>query len=303
MLHTPVLLNEVINLLNIKKNGTYVDCTAGRGGHSEAILAKLSNNGKLICLDMDEEAIKFLNEKFKKYKNVLIVKENFKNLWKVLQTLKIGKVDGILADLGVSSPMFDDIKRGFSYHNDALLDMRMDQTQALDAKYVINNYSKSELIRVFKNYGEAKDCNKVANKILEVRKQHSIVSTRELVEIIKSCTNSYKTEKHPAKVYFQALRIEVNGELDNLKQLLSSLDNLLSKNGVCLIITFHSLEDRIVKEFFSNLTSSSLPKEIPLNVKPNYGLLVKKPVIASQKELEINKRAHSAKLRGVIKYV
>jgi 16S rRNA (cytosine1402-N4)-methyltransferase len=184
--HIPVLLKEAIELLDINKNGIYVDCTAGRGGHSQAILDKLSNSGVLICIDTDEQAISYLKEKFNNYKNVHVVKANFSQITQVLKNLNINQIDGILADLGVSSPMFDDQTRGFSYHNDNKLDMRMDQSQKIDAEYVINNYSQNDLIRIFKQYGEINNPIGVVKNIIKARDENKIVSTGQLVDIIKA---------------------------------------------------------------------------------------------------------------------
>ncbi|MDR2636254.1 MAG: 16S rRNA (cytosine(1402)-N(4))-methyltransferase RsmH [Mycoplasmataceae bacterium] len=303
--HIPVLLNETIDLLNIKSNGVYLDCTSGRGGHSEAILNKLSSKGRLICLDIDDDAIKFLKAKFKNKTNVEVHKCNFKDIVELLNSLNLNGVDGVIADIGVSSPMFDNVERGFSYHNNANLDMRMDQTQKITAQYVINNYTLGQLINVFKTYGEAHDAICVSKKITQTRKDHPIITTNELVEIIKSSISKKNLSliKHPAKQYFQALRIEVNDELNNLERLINSLPLILKKNGVCAIISFHSLEDRIVKDGFIKLTNNNLPKEIPIIAKPLFSLLNKKPITASISELDSNKRARSAKLRGIIKNV
>ncbi|GHU52713.1 ribosomal RNA small subunit methyltransferase H [Bacilli bacterium] len=302
--HQPVLLKESIELLNIKPNGIYVDGTAGRGGHSQAILDKLNLNGKLICIDTDQDAIDSLEKKFRNKNNVIIVKGNFTEIDEIVKTNKINKVDGILLDIGVSSPMFDDILRGFSYHNSSKLDMRMDQTQKLDAHYIVNNYSIEQLINVFKKYGEIANPYNVAKKIIEQRIIKPINATDELVNIIKTSIPSkilFK-EKHPAKQYFQALRIEVNDELNNLQKVIDHSANILNANGVLAIISFHSLEDRIVKQKFLNLTSINVPKEIPIsNITTQFSLLTKKPITASDNELLDNLRSRSAKLRAVIK--
>jgi 16S rRNA (cytosine1402-N4)-methyltransferase len=301
--HIPVLLKESISLLNVKSNGIYVDCTAGRGGHSSEILKTLKT-GKLICLDKDIEAIEFLQKKFKGNKNVICVHADFANIDKVLEELNIPSVNGILADIGVSSPMFDNIERGFSYHNDSQLDMRMDQTQKLDAKFVLNNYDAKQLNLMFKRYGEIANPAKAVGKILDARKNGPIISTKQLVEIIKSSL-SYKElakEKHPAKQYFQAIRIEVNNELNNLEKFLNTIPKLLASKGVCAIISFHSLEDRIIKNAFTQLTSNTIPKEVPIiESNAQFRLLTKKPILPSSEELKNNYRAHSAKLRGVEK--
>jgi 16S rRNA (cytosine1402-N4)-methyltransferase len=304
-LHIPVLLVESIKLLDIKPDGIYIDCTGGRGGHSSAILANLSNKGKLICLDIDDEAIEFLKAKFKKNKNVEIHKSNFRDIKQLLKSLDISGVDGLIADVGVSSPMFDNVERGFTYHNNTRLDMRMDQSQHLDAEYIINHYTASQLIKVFRTYGEINNCQRVVNKLVQIRKEHKISTTAELVEIIKSVLSKQElmNSKHPAKLYFQALRIETNDELNSLEKLVDDLPFILKKNGRAVIISFHSLEDRIIKDGFNQLANVNLPKEIPLIEKPKFSLLNNKPIIASQEELSNNKRAHSAKLRGIIKNV
>ncbi|MDR3249470.1 MAG: 16S rRNA (cytosine(1402)-N(4))-methyltransferase RsmH [Mycoplasmataceae bacterium] len=304
-LHAPVLLRETMNLMNIKADGVYVDSTAGRGGHSQAIINFLSKKGLLLCIDTDNEAISYLHNKFTGLNNVKIIKGNFANISMILKTLNIKKVDGILADLGVSSPMFDDTTRGFSYHNDGVLDMRMDQNQTKTASDVINNYSKHELISMFKKYGDVNHPNIVVDKIINERKTHVISSTSELVKIIKSVLPKKELTKlkHPAKVYFQALRIEVNDEINKLKDFLNQVPNLLNKGGKLLIISFHSLEDKIVKDYFNLLISSNIPKEVPLIFKPDFTLLNKKPIVPAEQEILSNFRSRSAKLRGVMKNV
>jgi 16S rRNA (cytosine1402-N4)-methyltransferase len=250
-LHTPVLLNETIQMLNINKNGVYVDCTGGRGGHSEVILQNLEK-GQLICIDTDIDAINFLRQKFKNAKQIIIVHGKFSNIDTILKQINVAKVDGILLDLGVSSPMFDDPSRGFSYHHDGQLDMRMNQQQELNAQYVINNYNEKELAKIFKTYGEIANPHYVVKKIIETRKIKPIATTIELVEIIKSCVSfkDLKKIQHPARKYFQALRIYVNNEISELEILLEKAPNLLNKKGTLVVITFHSIEDRIVKHTF-----------------------------------------------------
>ncbi len=301
-LHNPVLLNEAIKMLNIKPNGIYVDCTCGRGGHTNKILSCLNSEGKIICLDMDSDAFKYLSNEFKDKKNVILVNRNFKDIKAVLNSLDINKVDGIIADLGVSSPMFDDANRGFSYHFDARLDMRMDQNDQLDAYMVINNYEPKELTRVFRTYGEVNNPRNVVNAIVNERKLKPIETTGQLVDIIKNNVNKkdlFKS-KHPARVYFQALRIEVNHELDNLKQLLTDSVEFLNKDGRMVIITFHSLEDRIVKQFFNDIIVTHIPKEVPImNSNTNYELLTRKPIVPTENEIANNNRARSAKLRAI----
>ncbi len=301
-LHNPVLLNEAIKVLNIKPNGIYVDCTCGRGGHTNKILSCLNSQGKIICLDMDSDAFKYLSNEFKDKKNVILVNRNFKDIKTILNSLDINKVDGIIADLGVSSPMFDDANRGFSYHFDARLDMRMDQNDELDAYMVINSYEPKELTRVFRTYGEVNNPRNVVNAIVNQRKLKPIETTGQLVDIIKNNVNKkdlFKS-KHPARVYFQALRIEVNHELDNLKQLLADSVEFLNKDGRLVIITFHSLEDRIVKQFFNDIIVTHIPKEVPImNSNTDYELLTRKPIVPTENEIANNNRARSAKLRAI----
>ncbi len=301
-LHSPVLLNEAINYLNIKPNGIYVDCTCGRGGHTSKILSCLNNQGKIICLDVDKEAVSYLSNKFKDNKNVIIINDNFKNIANILDSLNISNVDGIIADLGVSSPMFDEASRGFSYHQNARLDMRMDLSNKLDAYTIVNTYDAKDLIRVFKGYGEIRNPKPVVNAIVTTRKISPIESTNQLVDLIKN--NVSKKElfksKHPARLYFQALRIETNHELDNLKTLLANSIKYLANDGRLVIITFHSLEDRIVKQFFNDIIVTHIPKEIPImNTSTDYELLTRKPIYPSQEEIELNNRARSAKLRVI----
>ncbi|MDR2568112.1 MAG: 16S rRNA (cytosine(1402)-N(4))-methyltransferase RsmH [Mycoplasmataceae bacterium] len=303
-LHKPVLLKESIKLLDINPTGIYVDATAGRGGHSAEILKHLTT-GRLICIDTDNEAVIFLKEKFIDNKNVTIVRGNFKDIKNILYKLGVNKIDGLLLDLGVSSPQLDNLERGFSYHQKSMLDMRMDNTQELDAKYIVNNYSGAELFRIFKEYGEVANPKKVISLILDKRKAgEAITDTNELVKIIKegSTFKELNSEKHPARKYFQAIRIEVNKELDNLKNVLTSLPEIMNKNGTVVIITFHSLEDRIVKNEFATLCTSEVPNYVPtVNSPAAFVSITKKPVLPSAKEVETNKRSRSAKIRGVKK--
>ena len=302
-IHTPVLLEQTIRTLNINPDGIYVDATAGFGGHCQAILDKLSNKGKLICIDQDKTAIKHLQHKFASKVNVKVFHNNFINIQNVFSKNNINKVNGILADLGVSSLMLDDPKRGFSYHEDGMLDMRMNQEQELDAYQVVNNYSLKQLTDIFRKYGEAKEAYNVALEIINTRSTKPIKTTLELVDVIKSAV-SKKTifkHKHPARIYFQAIRIEVNNELHVLETFIKEATKFLNVNGILAIITFHSLEDRIVKNAFNKLTTSSLPKEIPIQNDPNvkFELVNKKPITATVDEIKANKRSHSAKLRAI----
>ena len=299
--HIPVLLNECLDLLNIKENGIYVDGTLGRAGHSIEISKRL-NNGKLYCFDLDNEAIKQSQEIFKGQKNVFFIHDNFANMNKY-----VDKVDGILLDLGVSSPQFDDSSRGFSYRYDSPLDMRMNLESALSAKDVVNKYSEEELYRIIKDYGEEKFAKNIARNICKAREIKDIETTFELVDIIKkSLPNKVLNKKgHPAKQTFQAIRIEVNNELASINKFLETFDDILNIDGRVVIITFHSLEDRLVKNKFKELSSIkddlNIPKRPEEIEKARYELLNRKVIIASKQELEVNNRAKSAKVRGVRK--
>lgn len=300
MEHQPILLNEVIEALGIKPNGIYVDCTFGRGGHSQAIL-KLLPKGRLIVLDQDQQAIHTAHLLQVAYPQITVVKTNFKHLKSVLKELDIQAVDGILMDLGVSSPQFDDPSRGFSYRFDAMLDMRMDQTQSLNAQDVVNNYKFEELVRIFRLYGEEAFAKQIARKIEAYRQNKRIESTLELVSIIKSALPSAVLSKkgHPAKQVFQALRIEVNAELDVLASSLEAAIQSLREDGRLAVITFHSLEDRMVKQSFIAHSRIDTPAHLPIIHLPqaDYSVLYSKAILPSEKELEENSRARSAKLR------
>lgn len=304
--HIPVLLNEVINGLNIKPNGIYVDLTLGRGGHSEEILKRLTT-GMLIGVDQDEEAIKETSSRLAQYNNKLkIVKSNFVRIDEILSELQINAVDGILMDLGVSSPQFDDGDRGFSYRFDSELDMRMDQkNNPLTAKRIINEYSLNELTRVFREYGEEKFSYQIAKNIVKEREIKEINTTSELVDIIKRSKPSKELKKvgHPAKQVFQALRIEVNDELNVLNKTLSKAVKLLNSGGRLAVISFHSGEDRIVKELFKSLTVIEGNRfDIPVtNENVDYQLVNRKVIIPSEEELSINHRSASSKLRIIEK--
>lgn len=300
IMHKSVLLKEAVDSLCIKDNGIYVDCTLGYGGHSEEILKRVKK-GKLFAFDQDENAINYCCNKFKDYNNIEIIKSNFVNLRKELSKRGIEKIDGILFDLGVSSPQLDDGSRGFSFHKDAVLDMRMDVSSKLSAKEVVNNYSKEDLIRIFREYGEEKYAVSIANKIVEYRESKQIESTLELVDIIKTGV-PYKVmrEGHPARKVFQAIRIEVNKELDVLKIALEDSIDMLNKDGIISVITFHSLEDRIVKKTFKkysevNSELKSLPV-IPDEFLPKLKIVYDK-IIPTDEELLENNRARSSKLR------
>lgn len=300
--HIPVLYNECIENLVLDKNGIYLDCTLGGGGHSEGILKSLEN-GKLISIDQDEQAIKFATKRLEKYKNKwLCFKNNFENLDMVLYIAGYDKIDGILMDIGVSSTQLDDPERGFSYRFDTKLDMRMNRSNSLSAYEVVNNYPEEELTRILFEYGEERFAKKIARLICEERKIKNIETTGELVNIIKRAYPE-RAQKHPAKKTFQAIRIEVNKELEVLEKAIEKAVNSLKKGGRLGIITFHSLEDRIVKNKFKELsTACKCPPELPICVcggKAKVKIITKKPIIPNEKEVDFNNRAHSSKLRIV----
>lgn len=297
-MHISVLLNESIESLNIKGNRKYIDATLGYAGHSSEILRRLEKEGFLFAFDQDEEAVKFSTEKLNKINsNFKIFHTNFKNMKEYIDE----KVDGILFDLGVSSPQLDETERGFSYHNDAPLDMRMDKRQKLTAYDVVNNYDLEKLIKIFYEYGEEKYSRNIAREII---KNRPINTTLELAEIIKSSVpEKYRNSAHPARKVFQAIRIEVNQELEILEQTLLDAFSLLNSGGRISVITFHSLEDRIVKNVFKKLTEEDeVSKKLP-TTKTNQKakLITKKPIIPSEEELEKNRRSRSAKLRVIEK--
>ena len=299
--HIPVLLNETIQGLNINPSGTYVDLTVGRGGHSSEILARLKD-GRLICVDQDEEAIVASTARLSKISNKFeMVRANFSELETILANLGIKEVDGILMDLGVSSPQFDKGERGFSYKEDARLDMRMDQRQDLTAYQIINNYSLEDLTKIFQIYGEEKYSYSIAKNIIKAREAKPIETTLELVEIIKRSKPMKELKKvgHPAKQVFQALRIAVNDELNVLEKALTAALKHLKPGGRLAVITFHSGEDRIVKNIFKEAAvevGNRIDGPIPTQEK-DYILINHKPITASESELERNHRSASAKLR------
>lgn len=303
--HIPVLLKEVIASLNIRSDGTYLDLTLGRGGHSEEILKRLSSKGLLIGVDQDETAIKESEERLSKLegKNFKIVRDNFVNVKTILEELNISQVDGILMDLGVSSPQFDVIERGFTYRYDAPLDMRMDQRNKLTAKDIVNKYSLNELTKIFQDYGDEKYAYSIAKNIVKYRENKEIETTFELVDIIKKSKPSKELKKvgHPAKQVFQALRIAVNDELNVLKETLAVVTSLLAPKGRLAVITFHSGEDKIVKQIFKDLTVVEGNRyDLPIKQKePDFLQVNHKVITASPEELEINHRSQSAKLRVI----
>lgn len=303
MKHYSVMLNEVIDSLTIKPDGVYVDATLGYGGMSKCILEKLNNDGLLIAIDQDEQAREYSDGLLKKVaSNYKIVADNFRNLSVILGDLGIEKIDGIIFDLGFSSPQIDDNSRGFSFMSDAPLDMRMNLSSKLSAKDVVNNYSEKELIEIFFNYGEEKTARSIAKKIVECRKNKQICTTLELVEIIKSAVGAnYFFKNHPERKIFQAIRIIVNSELEVLKEALPVAIERLNVGGRICVISFHSLEDRIVKQIFKEYSDvpeifKGLP-DIPKEYRPKIKIVNKKPIMASEKEISENNRSHSAKLR------
>ncbi len=305
--HYSVLKNEAIEALNIKENGIYVDCTAGGGGHSLEILKRLSPEGRLFCIDRDDAALKACAERLKDYEGrFCTIKSNFSDVGEVLKNEGIGRIDGALLDLGVSSYQLDTAERGFSYMKDAPLDMRMDQSQSFSAYDVVNGYGEGELRRVLYHWGEEQFAPRIARAIVQKREKEPIGTTLELAEIIKGAVplKARATGHHPAKKSFQAIRIEVNKELDIIEPTLRILVSLLQKGGRIAVITFHSLEDRITKQTFASLAKGcTCPPDFPVCVcgkKPQIRLLDKgtKP---GEKELEENPRSRSARLRSAEK--
>ena len=306
--HYSVLLKETIEMLSPKEDGVYVDLTLGRGGTSSAILERIPK-GHLFAFDRDEEAIEESKGRLLAIgSNFTIVHSNFASFKDELLSLGVRKIDGITADLGVSSPQFDEGERGFSYKVDAPLDMRMDKRESKSAKTIVNTYSFEELARIFRLYGEDQDAGRVASAIVKEREKKPSETTGELVDIIKRAKpmKSLLKKGHPAKQIFQALRIETNGELDALKAFLEDFPSLLNDGGRAVVITFHSLEDRLVKESFRRLSSlegsRNGPDLYPSEIKQApFKDLTRKPITPSEKELLENNRSHSAKLRAVEK--
>lgn len=302
--HISVLLDETIDGLDIKPDGIYVDGTLGGGGHSYEILKRLSPKGRLIGIDQDGEALKAAGERLKEFENqITLVRSNYCEIDKVLKELNVEKVDGILLDIGVSSYQLDNLERGFSYKSDAPLDMRMDTRQELTAADVVNTYSENELFKIIKDYGEDKFAKNIAKHIVLARKEKPLETTKELSEVIKRAIPMKVQAKggHPAKKTFQAIRIEVNQELTVLKESIDKMIDLLKPNGRICIITFHSLEDRIVKrKFRENENPCTCPPNFPVCVcgkKSKGKVITRKPIIPSEDEIEENKRAKSSKLR------
>lgn len=296
MKHKSVLLNEVIEYLNLKQGGKYIDATVGYGGHSSCILKKIGKEGVLFAFDQDDEAIAYSTKRLSEIgDNFTIFKSNFVNMKKYVNE----KVDGILFDLGVSSPQLDDGDRGFSFHKDAVLDMRMDKSNPLDAKKVVNEYSYNDLVRIFYKFGEEKYSKSIASAIIKTR---PINTTLELAEVIKSSVPiSYRNKSHPARKVFQAIRIEVNHELDILESSLNDAFDLLNVGGRLVVITFHSLEDKIVSNVFKKLCSDDESTKklpfVPEELKAKAKMIVK--LTPSEKEIDENNRSRSSKLRVI----
>ncbi|SFB18870.1 16S rRNA (cytosine1402-N4)-methyltransferase [Lentibacillus halodurans] len=302
--HYSVLEEEVLKGLSINQDGTYIDCTVGGGGHAERIVSRLSEKGLLIAFDQDLEALEAASDRLQPYKDrILLIHANFRELEEQLASHQIGHVDGILFDLGVSSPQLDRGKRGFSYQHDAQLDMRMNQNQQLSAYEIINEWTYNHLVNIFFSYGEEKFSKQIARKIETVRQEKPIETTHELAEIIKDAIPAPARRKggHPAKRIFQALRIAVNDELAAFNDALHQAARSIGVNGRIAVITFHSLEDRLCKQAFKKWTT---PKPVPRNLpvipeghQPPFTLVNKKPIVPGEDELDKNRRSRSAKLR------
>ncbi len=303
--HISVLLHESIENLAIRSDGIYVDGTLGRGGHSREIVQRLNRQGHLYCFDKDEKALQESSERLAEWQDqITMIHSDFCQMKERLAALNVFQVDGVLLDLGVSSPQFDETERGFSYRFDSRLDMRMDQSQLLTAWQVVNEYSFEELVRILTRYGEEPFAKSIARKIEERRKIQPIDTTFQLVEVIRSALPSKVLNKkgHPAKQSFQAIRIEVNHELDSLQQGLTEALTMLKPGGRACVITFHSLEDRMVKEIFAKVSRPPqidrnlpiLPQDLP---QAEFQLITRKPILPNQQEISENKRSHSAKLR------
>ena len=306
--HVTVLLNEAVENLKVKPGGIYVDCTLGGGGHTRKILSQLNESGRLFSFDQDQTAIEYnqkaLDNQLQSGK-LTLVKDNFRNIKKRLNELGVSKIDGAVYDLGVSSPQFDVAQRGFSYKLEAPLDMRMDQSQSLTAKQIVNEWSFNDLVRIFSRYGEEKFAKSIARKIEKQRQLQPIQTTTELVEVIKAGipARARRTGGHPAKRVFQALRIAVNDELGALETSLEQVLEMLNIDGRVSVITFQSLEDRLVKSMFKEKTSLlDLPQGLPVipqGMEVDYRLVNRKPILPTKSEIETNHRAHSAKLRVI----
>lgn len=303
--HVTVLLHETVDGLLVKPDGIYVDATLGGAGHSAYLLSQLSPKGHLYCFDQDQTAIENAQITLRDYIDkgmVTFIQDNFRHLRSNLEKLGVTEIDGILYDLGVSSPQLDERERGFSYKQDAPLDMRMNRQASLTAYDVVNTYDYHDLVRIFFKYGEDKFAKQIARKIEQARQTKPIETTTELAELIKSAKPAKELKKkgHPAKQIFQAIRIEVNDELGAADQSLQEAMDLLALDGRIAVITFHSLEDRLTKQLFKEASTVDVPKGLPFipeDLKPKMVLVNRKPILPSSEELAINHRAHSAKLR------
>ncbi len=301
--HKSVLLKETVGNLHIKPEGTYVDGTLGGGGHAYEILKQLSDQGSFIGIDQDDAAVTAAMYRLKEFQNVTYIRSNYCNIKDELRGIHIEKVDGIILDLGVSSYQLDTPERGFSYKEDAGLDMRMDRRNSKTAKDIVNTYSQAELFRIIRDYGEDRFAQNIAKHIVAAREQKEIETTSELVSIIRAAIpmKVQKTMGHPAKQTFQAIRIELNQELEVLRNTLDTMIDLLKPEGRICVITFHSLEDRIVKTIFRNSENPcTCPPDFPVCIcgkKPKGIVVTKKPILPSEEEMEANPRAKSAKLR------
>ena len=305
--HIPIMLNEIITGLNINPDGIYIDCTLGGAGHSTEIIKRLSQNGRLIGIDKDEEALSVCKERLSKFQNVTFVHNDFKNIEEIFSELNLVQVDGVLIDLGVSSYQIDNAERGFSFNNNGRLDMRMDKSQEFSAYEVVNNYSEEKLVTIFYEYGEESFAKQIARNIIKARAEKPIETTFELKEIIENSIPKkilYKLGGASKKV-FQAIRIEVNGELDKLNTTLEFLISKLKHGGRIAVLTFHSLEDRIVKNVFKQHSTNCIcPPKAPIcicNHKADVVLINKKPIVASSEEMKQNSRSTCAKLRIIEK--
>ena len=303
--HTPVLTQEVLTYLVTSKNGFYVDGTVGGGGHAKAVLEQLDHLGKVIGIDLDDDALAASHKHLAQFGDrAIIVKENFKNIKTVLSQLGVNTVQGVLLDLGVSSFQIDESDKGFSFRADAQLDMRMDRHQQADAKYIVNQYDEQSLADILWNYGEEKHARRIARAMVHFRIQHPIESTGQLVAIIERTVGGQFLNKTLARV-FQAVRIEVNNEMENLRVAIRDCIDVLNPGGRIVVLSYHSLEDRLIKEAFRSASAHSISsghKIIPdMLVQPVLNLLTRKPVTASEEEMAANPRSHSAKLRAAEK--
>lgn len=308
--HKTVLLKETIDMLNPTDDGVYVDATFGRGGHTKELLSRV-HNSTVYAFDRDESAIE-VGDQIKQDQSIIgdnqlvLIRDNFENMQDRLNEVGISEVNGVVYDLGVSSPQFDDAVRGFSYKKEARLDMRMDQRQELDAEKIVNDWSYNDLVRIFFKYSDEKFSKQIARSIERTREDHRITSTLELADIIKNSIPAARrrTGGHPAKRIFQAIRIAVNDELGSLERSLDQAINLIKPSGRISVITFQSLEDRIVKHTFKEMSEVDVPRGLPVipkDIQPTLKLITRKPILPNQNELNENNRAHSAKLRVVEK--